>query len=153
MLLIIVLYFYIHRILHRQVWKLFRLEAYFQTRCKLKKHIIACYIKTSTNYFGNQGTLDRIANSEILQLLSNRYPTVCGRIIWIILIVGQGLTSVTFTRTDRTLFSTFYTERVCVTICLVLKLEKIPQVFTNTHKEIFICKISLFVNSPTHRNF
>jgi len=89
MLLIIVLYFYIQRILHRQGWKLFRLEAYIQTRYKLKLYIIAYYIKTSTNYFGNQRMLDGIAKSEILRVLSNHSPTVCGRILWIILIVGQ----------------------------------------------------------------
>ena len=153
MSLIIVIYFYIRRILHSQVWKLFRLEAYFQTRCKLKMHIIACYIKTSTNYLGSQGTLDGIANSESLRVLSKNYPTMCARIIWMIVIVGQGLTFVTFTLTDRMLFWTFYTKRVCVTIRLVWKLENIHQVFTNTYKETFICKIFLFVNSPTHRNF
>jgi len=93
MLLTIVLYFYIHRIIHRQGWKLFRFEDYIQTRYKLKLHIIACYIKTSTNQFGNQHMLDGIANNVILRVLSNHCPTVCGRILWIILIVGQRLPS------------------------------------------------------------
>jgi hypothetical protein len=93
MLLIFVLYFYIKRILHRQGWKLFRLQAYIQNRYKLKLHIIAYYIKTSANKFGNQRMLDGIANSEVLCVLINHYPTVFGRILWIILIVGQRLPS------------------------------------------------------------
>lgn len=153
MLLIIDLYFYIHRITHRQGWKLFRLEDYIQTRYKLKLHIIACYIKTSTNQFGNQHMLDGIANSVILRVLSNHYPTVCGRILWIILIVGQRLPSLpSLSHSGR--FCEASTQSVSMwPICLVLKLQKFCQVFADTYNETFICKISLFVNSPKHINF
>ena len=153
MLLIIVLYFYIQRILHRQGWKLFRLEAYIKTRYKLKLHIIACYIITITIQFGHQRVLDGIANSEILRVFSHYYPTVCGRILWIILIVSQRLPSLpSLSLAGR--FCEASTQNMSMwPICLVLKLERFHQVFTNTYNETFICKISLFVNSPTHRNF
>jgi len=153
MLLTTVLYFYIQRILHRQGWKLFRLEAYIQTRYKLKLHIIALYIKTSTNQFGNQHMLDGIANSGILWVLSNHYPKVCGRILRIILIVGQRLPSLpSLSHSGR--FCEVSTQSVSMwPICLVLKLQKFRQVFANIYNETFICKISLFVNSPKHRNF
>lgn len=116
-------------------------------------HIIACYIKSSTNQYGNRHMLDGIANSGIVRVLSNHYPRVCGRILWIILIVGQRLPSLpSLSHSGR--FCEASTQSVSMwPICLVLKLQKFSQVFADSYNETFICKISLFVNSPKHRNF
>jgi hypothetical protein len=83
--------------------------------------------------------LDGIGNSEILRVLSNHYPMVCGRILWIILIVGQTLASLP-SLSQAGSFCEVSTQNVSMwPICLVLKLEKFLQALQIlTMKHLFV---------------